>query len=178
MPEPKVSSRARICSLLFVVCCSLFASVSQDTAVDAQTSESGEQGLSQKPPEPDGPGKACPQNISESGQAELYWWEPREGTQKPLSVRFLNSEFQPIPSIDVEVDESGRGVRNVWIEVEAAPDDTTLDEGVIDEIPVHVTSDSNPTGITVLCPETSENSHLFRSKLPVAFCIGGNHVTP
>jgi hypothetical protein len=93
-------------------------------------------------------------------------------------VRFVDSEFQPLSDIDIAVDGNGRGTRNVWIEVKAAADDTSLDEGRVDEIPVHVTSDSDQAGTTIISVETTVNSRIFRSQQPVTLCIRGGDGAP
>jgi hypothetical protein len=66
----------------------------------------------------------------------------------------------------------------VWVEVVAPPDDPAFDDGVIDQVPVKVTSPSDPEGETIVCIETSASSRLFRSPRPVLLVPAVAAVTP
>jgi len=95
-----------------------------------------------------------------------------------LDVRFTDSEFQPLHGIDIYVTNEGYGTREVWVEVQAQPDDPQFDDGQVDQVSVRVWSDSEPQGETVTCSESAPDSRLFRSQTPVLLRAVQSSVRP
>jgi hypothetical protein len=80
-----------------------------------------------------------------------------------LTVRFVDAAFRPLETIELVVMDDGDGEGEVWVEVEAAPDDDRFDDASVEDVSVRVTSDSDPQGELVVCTETAADSRLFRS---------------
>jgi hypothetical protein len=96
-----------------------------------------------------------------------------------LEVRFTDSEFHALSEVPLYVlPGAGIGTGEVWVEVVAPPGDPAFDDGRVDEVPVKVTSPSDPEGETVVCIETSASSRLFRSPRPVLLVPAFEAVTP
>lgn len=96
-----------------------------------------------------------------------------------LRIVLTDSAFKPLSEVPVYlIPRENVGEGEVWVEVQATRDDKDFDDGRVDSITVRVKSDSNPSGVSVNCIETSANSRIFHSSQAVILEPLTEEITP